>query len=103
MKKPESLEIGSECSKCNIFWKPPRAYHCRICKKCVYKVIFFNSDGPPLHLDKQLHRSKKPEIFHTFPGLHRLLHNSLHDYNLLPFYFLFPNQQGITIRKYYLS
>lgn len=26
------------CKKCNGAWKPPRAYHCKTCNRCILKV-----------------------------------------------------------------
>jgi palmitoyltransferase len=37
--EPELSSILSKtCSKCNNKWKPPRAHHCRTCKKCVFRM-----------------------------------------------------------------
>jgi len=29
--------LSKECDKCKA-WKPPRAHHCKICKKCVFRM-----------------------------------------------------------------
>lgn len=36
---PESI-FKNTCEKCEDRWKPPRAYHCRVCDRCVFKVAF---------------------------------------------------------------
>ena len=30
--------FNRECKKCDERWKPPRAYHCSVCDRCVFKV-----------------------------------------------------------------
>ena len=30
--------LSKSCSKCLDNWKPPRAHHCRVCKKCVFRM-----------------------------------------------------------------
>eukprot|EP00917_Polyrhabdina_sp_WS-2016_P027754 GHVP01059261.1.p1 GENE.GHVP01059261.1~~GHVP01059261.1.p1 ORF type:complete len:318 (+),score=34.80 GHVP01059261.1:28-981(+) len=31
-------EDPDRCTRCNVVWKPPRAHHCRICNKCVFRM-----------------------------------------------------------------
>ena len=47
-KKPEDVlpeKAFKVCGPCNNIWKPPRAHHCRVCKRCVFRVriVEFNS------------------------------------------------------------
>lgn len=36
--KPQLCEqLAKECPKCKV-WKPPRAHHCKTCKKCIFRM-----------------------------------------------------------------
>jgi hypothetical protein len=35
---PVSFKPGKKCQKCKDNWKPPRAHHCKICDKCVFRM-----------------------------------------------------------------
>lgn len=44
--------LRKECTTCKTKWKPPRAYHCKVCDVCIFRVfLILNSDGSSLHLD----------------------------------------------------
>jgi len=41
LKQPEfefKEEYNITCKRCKDAWKPPRAYHCKTCKRCVFKM-----------------------------------------------------------------
>lgn len=40
LSEPIKNQFKKTCLKCNHQWKPPRAHHCKRCKKCVFKVFF---------------------------------------------------------------
>ncbi|KAH8740042.1 DHHC family palmitoyl transferase with a signal peptide and 4 transmembrane domain [Cryptosporidium ryanae] len=39
LEAPDDLKLRRYCDKCSIKrWKPPRAHHCSVCNKCIFKM-----------------------------------------------------------------
>eukprot|EP00918_Siedleckia_nematoides_P101209 GHVU01221140.1.p1 GENE.GHVU01221140.1~~GHVU01221140.1.p1 ORF type:complete len:229 (+),score=17.79 GHVU01221140.1:313-999(+) len=35
---PSKVKLVRHCKECGFQWKPPRAHHCRVCQRCVFRM-----------------------------------------------------------------